>query len=570
MSSSLDLSKQLRATTDEHLSSLIRIRIPHPQGLKDYFDVADALLSTESLTTALEQLTGPELAELGSDLSSRSPELAEFLTWNMLTHSSTGELYPEVLALAATTTVAKTTATTKRAVPVTGAHARAALERSVALISTLDELGREISRQPAKTTGKGALSAPDALRLGALCADHLHSIDDVLALANQMGIVTHTGSWWLATDALTPWLELDSASRWMAAATSWRESVAPAIKQVLLFSPNVPPETSWLEHRFPLGASWVSAPLAQTLSFADMLGLISQSQLTQIAVDLLENKTEAVMAALSEAVPPTVDSVFIQHDYTIVASGPLSQDIDRFIRSLCVVESRGVASTFRITSDGIDSLLSQGMSGDEIVQSLRAYSSTPMPQAVEYLISDRAERFGSIVVVSEELGCVVSARDELIATTLVSDRNLRALGLSSHTTTQLYCAHPGHVVVRALRDAKYPAVLHDATGQIITALPTPRAVTITSTTDHVSSVMTRLRTLVDEHLSDDKSWIGRQIELAVREKSVIIVTVDMPDGQKELTVEVKSMANGRLRCLDRTTEVERTLPLSHIVAVRQG
>jgi hypothetical protein len=400
--------------------------------------------------------------------------------------------------------------------------------------------------------------------------DHVHSIEDLLSFAQQMGIVTQAGSWWLATDALTPWLELDSASRWMAAATSWRESVAPAIKQVLLFSPTVPPETSWLEHRFPLGASWVSAPLRQTLNFADMLGLISQSQLTQIAVDLLESNTDAVMAALAEAVPPTVDSVFIQHDYTIVAPGPLSQDIDRFIRSLCVVESRGVACTFRITSDGIDGLLAQGMNGGEIVETLRSYSSTPMPQAVEYLITDRAERFGSIVVVSEELGCVVTARDELITTTLVSDRNLRALGLSSHTATQLYCTHPGHVVVRALREAKYPAVLHDAEGQIITALPSPRAVTITSTTDQVSSLMTRLRTLVDENLSDDKSWIGRQIELAVREKSVIIVTVDMPDGQKELTVEVKSMANGRLRCLDRTTEVERTLPLSHIVAVRQG
>lgn len=570
MSSSLDLSKQLRAATDEHLSSLIRIRISHPQGLKDYFDVADALLSTESLTTALEQLTGPELAELARDQNVRSAELTEFLSWNMLTHSTTGKLFPEVLALTAATSVAQATTTHTRTTAVTGVQALAAVERSLAVISTLDELGREISRQPAKTTGKGTLSAQDALRLGALCADHIHSIDDFLAFGRLMGILTHTGSWWIATDALRPWLELDSASRWAAAATSWRESVAPGIKHVLLYSPTLPPETSWLEHRFPLGASWVSAPLAQTLTFAHMLGLLSTSHLTQLAIDVLENNTDAVMSALSEAVPPTVDSVFIQHDYTIVAPGPLSQDIDRFIRSLCVVESRGVASTFRITSEGIDELLAQGMSGDDIIEKLRSYSSTPMPQAVEYLITDRAERFGSIVVISEDLGCIIRARDDLIATTLISDRNLRALGLISHTDTQLYCSHPSHVVVRALREAKYPAVLHDASGQIITALPPRQAVNITSTTDQVTTVITRLRTLVDENLSDDTTWISRQIELAVREKSVMSVTVNMPDGLKELTVEVKSIANGRLRCLDRTTEVERTLPLSHIVAVRQG
>ncbi|MEG1391773.1 MAG: hypothetical protein RSC50_02590 [Aurantimicrobium sp.] len=46
------------------------------------------------------------------------------------------------------------------------------------------------------------------------------------------------------------------------------------------------------------------------------------------------------------------------------------------------------------------------------------------------------------------------------------------------------------------------------------------------------------------------------------------MTVSMPDGEREFTIEPKGFSNGRLRCLDRTTEVERTLPASHITAVR--
>ncbi|MEG2778960.1 MAG: hypothetical protein RR905_06735, partial [Aurantimicrobium sp.] len=68
--------------------------------------------------------------------------------------------------------------------------------------------------------------------------------------------------------------------------------------------------------------------------------------------------------------------------------------------------------------------------------------------------------------------------------------------------------------------------------------------------------------------TDDATWIARQLDVAVRDKSILVVTVSMPDGEREFTIEPKGFSNGRLRCLDRTTEVERTLPASHITAVR--
>ena len=86
---------------------------------------------------------------------------------------------------------------------------------------------------------------------------------------------------------------------------------------------------------------------------------------------------------------------------------------------------------------------------------------------------------------------------------------------------------------------------------------------------HIALVQ-RLRGSREAASTDDATWIARQLDLAVREKSILIVTVNMPDGEREFTIEPKGFSNGRLRCLDRKTDVERTLPASHIIAVRQA
>ncbi len=66
----------------------------------------------------------------------------------------------------------------------------------------------------------------------------------------------------------------------------------------------------------------------------------------------------------------------------------------------------------------------------------------------------------------------------------------------------------------------------------------------------------------------DAAWLGRELEQAVRTKSVIVVVVRMPDGsERSLTLEASGLGGGRLRGRDRGADVERTLPVSSIVGV---
>jgi hypothetical protein len=278
-----------------------------------------------------------------------------------------------------------------------------------------------------------------------------------------------------------------------------------------------------------------------------------------------------VNAAIAAVVPPFAEHVFVQHDFTVVAPGPLRPADDVFMRQLCVVESRGLATTFRITAQGTNHLLAQGTTAAEILEHLTALAATDIPQAVGYFITDLGERFGTIRVREVSGHTVVKASDLLVLRTINADHSLHSLGLRPVSEDSLQTAISAGIVLNALLDAKYPAQLEDATGNIIAAPVHRRSIELQPepVSPHVALVQ-RLRGSREAATTDDATWIARQLDVAVREKSILIVTVSMPDGEREFTIEPKGFSNGRLRCLDRTTEVERTLPASHITAVRPG
>jgi hypothetical protein len=65
-----------------------------------------------------------------------------------------------------------------------------------------------------------------------------------------------------------------------------------------------------------------------------------------------------------------------------------------------------------------------------------------------------------------------------------------------------------------------------------------------------------------------QAWMARQLELAIKTKMTVTVVVRMPDGSEiEYLLEPAALASGRLRARDRRSDIERTLPLSHIVEV---
>jgi hypothetical protein len=65
-----------------------------------------------------------------------------------------------------------------------------------------------------------------------------------------------------------------------------------------------------------------------------------------------------------------------------------------------------------------------------------------------------------------------------------------------------------------------------------------------------------------------KAWLSRQLDVAIKAKAALTVTVQLPDGSSvDYQLEPASMGGGRLRARDRKADIERTLPLASIVSV---
>jgi hypothetical protein len=65
-------------------------------------------------------------------------------------------------------------------------------------------------------------------------------------------------------------------------------------------------------------------------------------------------------------------------------------------------------------------------------------------------------------------------------------------------------------------------------------------------------------------------WLERQLELAIKAKMTLVVTVATPEGGTiDYVLEPASLSNGRLRARDRKADIERTLPLSRIASVSE-
>lgn len=576
MSSSLELSKRLRELSDEQLAQLAATRLASSGAIKDYFDLADALLTHDSIMRALQRLPLEQLLILrtcAQGMSALTDKDSASLSAALLGPADGSGLYPEVSSVLLEVTEELTAAPETTAIPAeTDSTLRdaAALERSLSIITSVDELARFIQSHPVKELARGGFSAQDTQRLTPLMPSPDVSPDAVVTLASLTGILARHGSWWLPTEKLENWLRLPIDERWIAVVRSWEESLSPELRLVLKSSPHWGKELrASLDVHFPLGHDWLTTELESSTAAAELLGLTASNEVTSTGRAVLAGDWERVSSAITAVVPPFAEHVFVQHDFSVVAPGPLKPEDDVFMRALCAVESRGLATTFRITAQGTNHLLAQGATAQEILDHLTALAATPIPQAVSYFITDLGERFGSVRVREVSGNTQVTATDPLVLRTIASDHSLRSVGLRPVSENVLHCSLAVGIVLNALLDSKYPAQLEDAAGNIIAAPVQRPAVEIVPevANPHVALVQ-RLRGSREAATTDDATWIARQIDLALREKNILIVTVNMPDGEREFTIEPKGFSNGRLRCLDRKTDVERTLPASHITAVR--
>jgi hypothetical protein len=207
-----------------------------------------------------------------------------------------------------------------------------------------------------------------------------------------------------------------------------------------------------------------------TLRECEWLGITGQGALSSFGERFI-NDDDALK--INEALPKPVDHILIQSDNTAIAPGPLAIELDRHLSTFADIESRGGATVYRFSEASIRRGLDHGHSGDEIRTFLSKTSKTPMPQPLEYLISDVAKKHGRLKVgfANTYLRC----EDEVIINQILKDKRLEHLRLRAIAPQVLVSELENSDVIEDLRSNGYFPTGENSSGAVLTSVGQMRA-----------------------------------------------------------------------------------------------
>ena len=568
------LAVRLASTEDDALARTFAERgVAASAPWHDFFDAAAGMLDPASVERAVARLPRTSLVALFAALDGASLPASELAALRPLALvGDDGAPFGAVATRVRAASIARPDAFVAEppAPPVVAAEdsdAAAAAERAFTTVGALADVLLAGLHTPLSRTGTGAVSAIDRRRLtdaGALgSAD---DIDDLVAAAAAADLVTPLGREWIVTDGGTQWLEATTTRRWAVIAEGLRSAVPAGLRTD---GGGFRPLSSWAG-AYPLHAEWTERS-ARLRRIAEAWGLITAVGTEPRWTETLRTGASPDTDSLAAHMPAEIDRVYLQADLTAIAPGPLAPALDLRLRTIATRESRAQASTYRFSTESLGTGMTEGETADSIREFLRGISLTGIPQPLDYLVESTAARHGLIRVRTDEATgrTRLEATDLALRDTILVDQALRPLGFvrDGH---ELASRVERDAVYWSLADARYPVVALDASGAPESLHRRTRAADSTALIEPRDTYARLIAALRAGHETDaDAAWLGRELEQAVRTKSVIVVVVRMPDGsERALTLEASGLGGGRLRGRDRGADVERTLPVSSIVSVR--
>ena len=107
--------------------------------------------------------------------------------------------------------------------------------------------------------------------------------------------------------------------------------------------------------------------------------------------------TDGIAGAAAVALPDGPDRFLLAGDLTVVAPGGLAPAVESRLAGLADRETAG-SGIWRISDASLRRAFDEGHSAEEVLGFLRRHSSTPLPQALEYLAADVERRHGRLRV----------------------------------------------------------------------------------------------------------------------------------------------------------------------------
>ncbi|MDQ1528814.1 MAG: hypothetical protein QOH77_604 [Actinomycetota bacterium] len=608
--STLSLAGRLRDLDDAELVALLTLREVRDVRLHDFFDLADSMLDAASIQKALSHLDRTTLAaiaavgalpefsttaEVTAKLADLAPgaeaalEAARSLALLDRTDEGWLSYTPVVDQLRTWTSLEKLVAEPAPAAVAAASSAdtrftdHIAGERAFNSTNAIAALLSEIQREPARELARGGIALPENKRLGAAMSVELDGVAPLVEIAERAGLAALDGGVWLPTQAATEWMLRPSGERWAHLAGTWFARLPGDIRDLLssragaTWGERLADYVRWL---YPAGGTRMRERALDYSRDAELLGITANHAPSTPGAALLSSGEDTAAETMTALFPPETDRVYLQHDLTIVSPGPLVPRLDARLRTIADVESRALATTYRVSEATINRALASGETADSIRSFLSQISLTGIPQPLEYLIVGAAARFGSLRVgriieptgAADEQGAqsYVTAEDASLLSAVMVDHGLGSIGLTRVSPLRAVSRFDQSVVFWSLSEARFPVAAEDHRGRIV--LLERRRVARTVIVDAESSAETIVRKLrlAGESTSAEtgQAWMERQIDTAIRAKLALTVTVAMPDGSSiDLQLEPASLAGGRLRARDRRSDLERTLPLRSITSV---
>jgi hypothetical protein len=274
---------------------------------------------------------------------------------------------------------------------------KAAAGSAFEFIRRLEVLVEHSDHQPVRLTRAGRLAVRDVRAIAQLLDVESALAQSLLEFAHAAGFVG------LSADGLSEvvaptsrfdeWRDAELADQWRALADTWLSrnlgSGTPEMKALLLAAYGDPADgrvlgpddlRGWLAWHRPRQSSWARLIPAFVWQ-ASALGVTGLGALASFALD-------PQAAGLAALLPERVDEVLLQADLTAIAPGPLRPDVAADFAAFADVESRGGATVFRFTRESLAQAIARGWTADDVVDTLRRSSRTPVPQPLEYLVRD--------------------------------------------------------------------------------------------------------------------------------------------------------------------------------------
>ena len=605
MSNTLSLATRLRAMSDGELGRILRERAVAAHGIKDFFDLAEALLDRASIQQALTRLDRHTLAVLvaitAQDDPSTVAEIAARLP-GVATAAITERASVAVELLLAESESGRYSAYESvrdqlRSWPAFGLPSladladldppaalepvpdvdtrfidRLAAERAFAAITSITELLAELEREPARELAKGGVALPDTKRLANAMSVDLSSVATFVDVVERAELAARESGSWMITERGRAWILLPSRGKWGALAAAWSARLPGDIRQLLgerahaLWGNGLRTYIDWL---YPAGGDWMDDRVATYTRDAELLGLTANQAPSTPGALLLGEGVVAAEAAMAPLLPQEVEQVYLQHDLSVVAPGPLAPEVDARLRGLADVENRALASSYRVSTSSVNRAMAAGETRESMLEFLRGISLTGIPQPLDYLIDEASSRYGTVRVGSRDDRTYVRSEDSAMLDAILVDQNLSALAFSRESATSATSRFPLDVVFWSLSDARYPvAAERDGTILSLKRQRTARPAAA-STVSPIDSLIERLRLGGDvEPEEEGQAWLLRQLEVAIKSHVGLTVSVRMPNGSVvDYQLEPTGVGGGRLRARDNKSQIERTLPLTSIAGL---